>query len=454
MASAAFAVLRRHLHGTTARALRHAQSPQRVRRARDTFARRHSESASTRTISAEGLPSSRQIRTAPQRERFDTHDLRRGLAELKTTSHGATARALRHARSPQRAHFRLAKALCLPRNSQTLFMNMLRLPRIRKTYCAGANVSRARRTLCGDRPCRSALAAAPRECVLHSANPLRRRPKQPASLGDKSRHMRTLASLRTSEGDKQSHCQACDPAIRQLWERNEGYWETSACAHWRACGPAIWQHWQARMRGSTGTQMKAHTGGEVNAHTGKHAAHIWQRLETNEGTHTGRQANAQHAAWQSGRTWRQMKTHTGRQANVYTGEHAARRSTQMRQVNAHTAWQHWETNGTYGKHVAQIWQHWESNAGTYWETSKCAYRQACGPAIWQHWETNEGTCWETSTCVHWRTADLAALGDYCKGQMKAHSMRHRSGSTGNQIKAHAGRQVNARQACVAALGDE
>ena len=40
--------------------------------------------------------------TAPQRERFDTHNLRRGFAETKTNSHGATARALRRARSPQR----------------------------------------------------------------------------------------------------------------------------------------------------------------------------------------------------------------------------------------------------------------------------------------------------------------------------------------------------------------
>ena len=103
-------------HGATARALRHARSPQRVRRAQDTFAPRHSESrraqetlarrrsesASTRTISAEGSPSLRHIRTAPQRERFDKHDLRRGFAELKTISHGARATALRHARSPQR----------------------------------------------------------------------------------------------------------------------------------------------------------------------------------------------------------------------------------------------------------------------------------------------------------------------------------------------------------------
>ena len=101
-----FIGLRTNSHGATARALRHARSPQRVRRAQDKFARRHSESASTRTISAEGSSGSGQIRTAPQRERFDTHDLRRGLAALKTNLHGATARALRHARSPQRGAFR------------------------------------------------------------------------------------------------------------------------------------------------------------------------------------------------------------------------------------------------------------------------------------------------------------------------------------------------------------
>ena len=99
-----FAKVKTNSHGATARALRHARSPQRVRRAQDKFARRHSESASTRTIPAEGSSGSRQIRTAPQRERFDTHDLRRGFAALKTNSHGATARALRHARSPQRVH--------------------------------------------------------------------------------------------------------------------------------------------------------------------------------------------------------------------------------------------------------------------------------------------------------------------------------------------------------------
>ena len=100
-----FAKVKTNSHGATARALRHARSPQRVRQGQDKFARRHSESASTRRISAEGSPRSRQIRTAPQRERFDTHDLRRGFAKVKTNSHGATARALRHARSPQRGAF-------------------------------------------------------------------------------------------------------------------------------------------------------------------------------------------------------------------------------------------------------------------------------------------------------------------------------------------------------------
>ena len=97
-----FIGLKTDAHGATARAIRHARSPQRARRDQDKFARRHSESASTRRISAEGSPRSRQIRTAPQRERFDTQDLRRGFAATKTDSRGATARALRHARSPQR----------------------------------------------------------------------------------------------------------------------------------------------------------------------------------------------------------------------------------------------------------------------------------------------------------------------------------------------------------------
>ena len=89
-------------HGATARAIRHARSPQRVRRPACRFARRHSESAPTRTIPAEGSSASVQIRTAPQRERSDTHDPRRGFVGQCANSHGATARALRHARSPQR----------------------------------------------------------------------------------------------------------------------------------------------------------------------------------------------------------------------------------------------------------------------------------------------------------------------------------------------------------------
>ena len=100
-----FTAVKTNSHGATATALRHARSPQRVCRGQDKFARRHSESASTRTISAEGSSGSRQIRTGPQRERSDTHDLRRGFAEVKTNSHGATARALRHTRSPQRVRF-------------------------------------------------------------------------------------------------------------------------------------------------------------------------------------------------------------------------------------------------------------------------------------------------------------------------------------------------------------
>ena len=116
-----FIGLKTNSHGATARALQHARSPQRVRRAQDKFARRRSESASTRTISAEGSSGSRQIRTAPQRERFDTHDLRRGFIGLKTNSHGATARALRHARSPQRGAFcKLLSGLPPPEKEEEL----------------------------------------------------------------------------------------------------------------------------------------------------------------------------------------------------------------------------------------------------------------------------------------------------------------------------------------------
>ena len=86
-------------HGTTARALRHARSPQRVHRRAEGFARHHSESAPTRPIPVEGSSASSRIRTAPQRERSDTPDpCRWFIGELKD-GHGTTARALRHARS-------------------------------------------------------------------------------------------------------------------------------------------------------------------------------------------------------------------------------------------------------------------------------------------------------------------------------------------------------------------
>ena len=98
-AARAFAESKTHSYGATARALRHAGSLQRVRRAQDKVARRHSQSASTRRISAEGLPRARRIRTALQQERLDTKDLRKGFTARKANSHGATARALRHAQS-------------------------------------------------------------------------------------------------------------------------------------------------------------------------------------------------------------------------------------------------------------------------------------------------------------------------------------------------------------------
>ena len=89
-------------HGTTTGAIRHARSPQRVRREFSKFARRHNGSDSTRTIPAEGSTRVFKIRTAPQRERFDTHDPRRGFDVSFQNLHGATTGAIRHARSPQR----------------------------------------------------------------------------------------------------------------------------------------------------------------------------------------------------------------------------------------------------------------------------------------------------------------------------------------------------------------
>ena len=73
------------------------------------FNENHSESDPTRTIPAEGSSASVQTRTAPQRERSDTHDARRGFIGQRANSHGATARAIRHAQSLQRARRRRRK---------------------------------------------------------------------------------------------------------------------------------------------------------------------------------------------------------------------------------------------------------------------------------------------------------------------------------------------------------
>ena len=93
-------------HGTTARAIRHARSPQRVRRRAQGWARHHSESDPTRPMPAEGSPASSRMGTAPQRERSDTPDPRKGFAGELKDGHGTTARAIRHARSPQRVRRR------------------------------------------------------------------------------------------------------------------------------------------------------------------------------------------------------------------------------------------------------------------------------------------------------------------------------------------------------------
>ena len=77
---------------------------QRVHWALNEFARRHSESAWARRITAEGSPGTFQIRTASQRGRFDTRNPRRGFIGHFTNLHGATARALGRAGSLQRVH--------------------------------------------------------------------------------------------------------------------------------------------------------------------------------------------------------------------------------------------------------------------------------------------------------------------------------------------------------------
>ena len=93
----------RNSHGTTARAIRHARSPQRVHRAPPEFARDHSQSDPTRTIPQRAHRCAAEFaRDHRERERYDTHDPRRGSPRAARISHGTTARAIRHARSPQR----------------------------------------------------------------------------------------------------------------------------------------------------------------------------------------------------------------------------------------------------------------------------------------------------------------------------------------------------------------
>ena len=93
-------------HGTTARAIRHARSPQRVHRSSSQF--RHGTTARAirhaRSPQRVRIVQVRSFGTAPQRERFDTPDPRRGCIVQFAVSHGTTARAIRHARSPQRVH--------------------------------------------------------------------------------------------------------------------------------------------------------------------------------------------------------------------------------------------------------------------------------------------------------------------------------------------------------------
>ena len=109
-----FAKLETQSRGGTARALQHAPSMRRIRTAPQ------QERFDTHNLRRAllGSPSSRHIRTASQRERVDAH-LRRGFTEHETDSHGARARALRHARSPQDKFARCHSESDLTRHSES-----------------------------------------------------------------------------------------------------------------------------------------------------------------------------------------------------------------------------------------------------------------------------------------------------------------------------------------------
>ena len=71
--------------------------------------------ASTRTISADGSPRLRRIRTAPQRKRFNTHNLRRGFIRECQKRTKPRVFAPRPRRSPQRVAFPIAGNIPTPR---------------------------------------------------------------------------------------------------------------------------------------------------------------------------------------------------------------------------------------------------------------------------------------------------------------------------------------------------
>ena len=71
-------------------------------RVRSKICETHSGSAPTRTIPAEGARARFKMCENAQRERSDTHDLRRGCTRKIQNARKRTAGALRHARSPQR----------------------------------------------------------------------------------------------------------------------------------------------------------------------------------------------------------------------------------------------------------------------------------------------------------------------------------------------------------------
>ena len=73
------------------------------------IARRHSESASTRNL-RRGFPRLRRIRAAPQRERFDAHDLRRGSRAACRKRKKSSAFEPRPRESPQRVARGLQKS--------------------------------------------------------------------------------------------------------------------------------------------------------------------------------------------------------------------------------------------------------------------------------------------------------------------------------------------------------